>query len=793
MVLNESQARVSAEGHNSWRQYKKDWILGTNAGKLFAFGMVFLVLLSGGSLAWMSIDHGEELGADWDFWQSLWWSWSLLFDPGTHTGLPADAPFITHAVALTCSVAGFFFFLVVLGIVVDLVRSALDYSNEVCSRVVENNHTLILGWGNRAIYLLQELLAAYREDRNKVTGCCGRRRSKRIVILAEKPQFEVLQEINMHFLKDDDSDSHFRRSLIQYREGDPTDWKELEKVSASSADDILVLRTNGTPQASDNHAMQCCLALSALSSDQAVTGEVFAEVQNPKILGMVTACNASGVVLRRTAIRMLCHQCLHPAVGEALQEIISFTTNHVYLVAKMPDELRGKTLMQASMYYPNAMLIGTRTSTERLSERSLVFISQGEPKFRKPRRNPDGSRLSRNSTWSTSTLSSVRIRRIEAQKRAEAAAGEGDAPIVRSPSHGSDVSAIRSCISEPLSPTAEPISPSARSAHSYHSGNTLSPRLPPMERPRSPQARWHRDVVQQTGRNVVVMIGSPSDISIHVWSLQNLTRKPLDLHILTSHTPAFTGKVPVDPAKGSVTWYVGDSTDEQDLQKLPLKQAASILVMAFKLDQDEPAAPTDARSLSTVFQLREILKHRGSHEAPGDEEEPKIVCELMDIRSKLVVETGAFRGTASFFHSVRVETALFATAADDTQVFNMLMLLVEPNGMDLCVATADQMGIFDERPMAGTSSTASSLMKPTDSIGASPRAASIEASPRASTGASARAVTWASECSGTDYLMDDSGRCETRSRAGTQSLSSSGGRETRTRMSLQTNSPESGK
>lgn len=185
------------------------------------------------------------------------------------------------------------------------------------------------------------------------------------------------------------------------------------------------------------------------------------------------------------------------------------------------------------------------------------------------------------------------------------------------------------------------------------------------------------------------MIGSPSDISLHISNMMDLAKvEGLELHVLTSLNKKTLSKIPIDHSTGKVIWHHGDPSDPHALKLLPLEEAASIVVLAFKAETDEPAAATDARSLSTVFQLRERLKGRDT----------PIICELWDIRSKAIAQSDTFKGIASFFHSVRVETALFATAADDTQVFNVLTTLVEPNGTDLFVAKAPDLGLDDGPP-----------------------------------------------------------------------------------------------
>ena len=71
-------------------------------------------------MVWSSI--GGDENADESFSQSLWMSWGLFFDPGTQTGVRADAPSKVKATALVFSVLGFLYNLVFLGIIVEWIR-----------------------------------------------------------------------------------------------------------------------------------------------------------------------------------------------------------------------------------------------------------------------------------------------------------------------------------------------------------------------------------------------------------------------------------------------------------------------------------------------------------------------------------------------------------------------------------------------------------------------------------------------------------------------------------------------
>ena len=90
------------------------------------------------------------------------------------------------------------------------------------SRVVQNDHTLILGWCSRTVFLLDKLLT----DDNP-PQC--------IVILDTATRDEVHSAMNVlpkHLL--------LNTQIIVWQ-GDPADTKDLDRVSVSSAFQIFIL------------------------------------------------------------------------------------------------------------------------------------------------------------------------------------------------------------------------------------------------------------------------------------------------------------------------------------------------------------------------------------------------------------------------------------------------------------------------------------------------------------------------------------------------------------------------
>ena len=202
------------------RHNARSFFLGTNSGlaTLLFLGMSFLICL--GTVAWMSAgDCGGEatsleedciaLGNHDSFYQSTFFSWGLFFDPGTQTGLPPNAPYGAKFTVLLFSVAGFIFNLVVLGIIVELLRMLMDRWKRLHHRVIANDHTIILGWTDKTLFLIEE-------QARLLTG--SKQRGGTICVLGEMATRDMKEEVSVTF---PDWPALFPGVRLVYRQGKP--------------------------------------------------------------------------------------------------------------------------------------------------------------------------------------------------------------------------------------------------------------------------------------------------------------------------------------------------------------------------------------------------------------------------------------------------------------------------------------------------------------------------------------------------------------------------------------------
>jgi len=650
------------------------WILGTKAGQWTVLLLFGVFLIAAGTIAWRLTPGTEDFPAD-TLYQSLWMSYTLWADVGTQTGLTASDPRVCTLVAIFFSFCGFVYNLALLGLVVDVIRGQLEYWKRAKSRVDAKGHVLILGWGDKTLYLLNELIGA---DQNCDSRRYFRRRPRRqIVILADRSVHDMSQDVRTYFCSRFKS-SGLRGNLkcILYRQGDPTDQAELLKVSAPYAEDILVMGicddSGGSSgiDGSDEHVMQTLLALAALNLEFRLSGDVFAEMQTHDSVRVMNDIfpMAEGVVARHAVNRMLVLRTLLPPVGFVFLEMVSFSKGSELYVRDVPPALVGVPFQEACCLFPFAVLCGVcngpRTAALRLSQTPTPGL-HGSQKYEMPCLIPQGSRLLEPGDKLVILASTLQD------------ADHFQLGMSQTTRPSMSYKVRRSLSSFGLRPaTVEPCTP-ARTLMLRDS------RLKPILMADG-QLRLGPSAAEA---KVTLMIGCPVDFPDFLQILDCYLAGGSEVHVLSSRSGdartqdlrRFYGdprmRLETDSCfkRIRVLHHFGPPTCTWALSQLPLERADYALILSESHGQDHSPLAADSKNLTSVINLRSLMpKDRSKKKC-------KVVTELTHPKSSLVVEgNNTVRRHGSFVYSTSLETGVFALAAEEKTVCNILMQILEP-------------------------------------------------------------------------------------------------------------------
>jgi len=295
-------------------------------------------LVVGGALL---LDMNTDNGLAW----SAWLAWTYVADPGTHAD--AEGGSAVRAVSLLVTVGGMLVFAMVVGIVSDALGEKVHDLRKGRSRVIESDHTLMLGWNDKSLAIIQELALANESEEGGV-----------VVVLAENDKGDMEETLDAAVSTRD----HPMRLLgteVVFRSGNPLMENELDKVSASTARSIIALSPDGCdPDEADSRMVRQVLSLKQFES---LRGHVVVEMQdidNRDLINLV-ASDIAEVIVAHDMIGRLMIQCARePGLANVLENLMGFDGAEFYF-EKWP-QLFGKTFLEITCRFDDAVPIGIK-------------------------------------------------------------------------------------------------------------------------------------------------------------------------------------------------------------------------------------------------------------------------------------------------------------------------------------------------------------------------------------------------------------------------------------------------
>ena len=280
----------------------------------------------------LSQDDGKPL----DFIEAFWESLMRTLDSGTMGG---DTGWGFRIVMLFVTLTGIFVVSTLIGVISSGVDGKLDELRKGRSRVLENDHSIILNWSPSIFDIISELVVANQS-----------RRKGRIVIMANKDKVEMEDEIA-------DKVPDLKNTRVICRTGDPTDLYDLALTNPQGSRSVIVLSPDD-----DNADSQVIKTILALVNDprrREARYQIAAEIREAHNtdLARVVGGNEVQLVLADDLIsKIVVHSSRQSGLSAVYSELLDFDGCEIY-TAEQP-ELTGKTFSDAIMSYEACTLIG---------------------------------------------------------------------------------------------------------------------------------------------------------------------------------------------------------------------------------------------------------------------------------------------------------------------------------------------------------------------------------------------------------------------------------------------------
>lgn len=277
-------------------------------------------------------DGEQPLGFVEAFWESL----MRTLDSGTMGG---DTGWGFRIVMLFVTLTGIFVVSTLIGVISSGMDSKLEELRKGRSRVLEDDHSVILNWSPSIFDIISELVVANES-----------RRRGRIVIMANKDKVEMEDAIA-------DKVPDLKNTKIVCRSGDPTDLYDLGIVNPQGCRSVIVLSPEG--EDADSQVIKTVLALVNDPRRRAEKYQIAAEIReqgNAELARVVGGSEVQLVLADDLISKIVVHSSRQSGLSAVYSELLDFDGCEIYTAEQ--SELNGKTFAEATMAYEACTLIG---------------------------------------------------------------------------------------------------------------------------------------------------------------------------------------------------------------------------------------------------------------------------------------------------------------------------------------------------------------------------------------------------------------------------------------------------
>lgn len=300
---------------------------------LAAVFVVSLLVIAAGEVP--AGEDGEPIG----FATLLWTTLMHAIDPGTITGDDGTRGFMT--LMMIATVGGILLIGSLVAVLVASVSQRFDALRRGHSRVLEQDHTLVLGWSRQIFTIVSELAAANESHRR---GC--------IVIYAEHDKLWMEHELRAKL-------RGTGRTRVVVRTGDPTDPGTLELVAPERARAIVVLAPEGARD--DTQVVRALLAVGRTAPEPGRRQHVVTEIRDPRNIAVAQLTGERRIEVLEVGdliAKIAVQTCLQSGLSLVYEELLGFAGDEIYFADAAP--LVGQTFARAMHQFEDCTLMGLR-------------------------------------------------------------------------------------------------------------------------------------------------------------------------------------------------------------------------------------------------------------------------------------------------------------------------------------------------------------------------------------------------------------------------------------------------
>jgi len=330
----DAQVKGNGDKFSDYLSYRfMDWFTQRNYAPPVVLSFVTATLIVTGALIYSVLVGGSPSHA---LWRIFVWS----------TGSPAEGEVTGGGrfLGTIVTVCGLIILSLLLGIVTETFASKMTEIKSGMTRVVEGGHTVILGYSDCTRCLLEELSNARESEGGGV-----------FVILSKEDKVVIEQKVSGDIL-------NLRNSRVIVRSGSQSAIRDLQKVSAGSASQIVILAdTTVSAEEADARSIRTLLSLKA--KGWPTHGRIVVQCCSEANTNLFRQLYGPGgedkvevVIVGNIVAQLMARSSEQHGLATVFGMMLGFEGDEFY--SEEWEELVGKTFREAVFRFPEAVALG---------------------------------------------------------------------------------------------------------------------------------------------------------------------------------------------------------------------------------------------------------------------------------------------------------------------------------------------------------------------------------------------------------------------------------------------------
>lgn len=334
------------------------------------------------SILWLLLGQIENVPLQ------IWKTFLQLCDPGSMDQATSKSV-LSKVASVVTGILGVIIFSLLVAFLTNIFNQKMQSLKKGNTAILEQDHTLILGWSDKVATILAELIMAYKTPQV-------------VVILSDRPKEQLDDELRATIRQ------RFSTKII-VRTGEISNLHDLENAGISQARSLIILSQmpkNPTPRQiilADTQIIKTILSICKNPARKPEPFHIVTELNDPKNIDIAKSIGADEVTAfypNEIIAKILVQTSRQNGLATVYNELLSFAGNELY--CQNVPEVTGRKLEEVLLHFPKAIPLGIKSKKQPAqlnppldlriqSDDELILIAEDEnelqyspPKLKRP-------------------------------------------------------------------------------------------------------------------------------------------------------------------------------------------------------------------------------------------------------------------------------------------------------------------------------------------------------------------------------------------------------------------------